>query len=132
MPKWVGTTCSCGRIMRKMHCSACGSTNLHGLAKQAIHIVQDDNGNPIEQKFKAYRCRACAEVSDEWVTLNHCDAPQLETIATRRTGPIIPHENRREKIEEVLRLAGMNPNQRTGPKKPVVEWKDSFFPEKPE
>jgi hypothetical protein len=130
MANWHGTTCTCGRIFKKMHCSACGSTNLQGLAKIATHIVADDTGTPIERQFKSYRCRACAEVSDEWITLNCCRAPQLETLASRRSGPIIPRENRREKIEEVLRMAGLDPNKPTGSVKPPMEWKDEFFPPK--
>lgn len=132
MAHWYGKQCSCGRIMKKMHCSACGSTNLHGLAKQSRHPVQDDSGLVFEQIFKTYRCRACAEVSDEWVTLNHCTAPKLEALVSRPSGPILPRENRREKIEEVLRLAGLNPHQKTGESKKPIDYVDKFFSEKPE
>jgi hypothetical protein len=121
MANWYGETCSCGRILNKMHCSACGSTNLHGLAKWAIHIIQDANGNPAEKKFKSYRCRKCAEVSDEYVTLNYCQAPKLELLNTRQPKVVAPRntETRQDLIDEVLRMSGMNPRQKVSPDKPI-------------
>jgi hypothetical protein len=82
-PEWRGMTCKCGRKLDKMHCASCGSTNLQGLAKVAVHVVEDDNGVPVERYFKSYRCRKCAQIADEYMTATACCAPELETLSIR-------------------------------------------------